>query len=146
MIDNYNIKLNHSRKPMSNEFRFLGLTIPNLAIISGSILILWGIFSYFVSNSDSPETALIPSLFGTPLMILGVLSIRNESKKHHYMHASMIFALFSVLGGLRIFQLEDGSNLTLVSHVILLVAGIIFMIGGILSFRHARKLRESLGE
>ena len=146
MIDNYNIKLNHSRKPMSNEFRFLGLTIPNLAIISGSILILWGIFSYFVSNSDSPETALIPSLFGTPLMILGVLSIRNESKKHHYMHASMIFALFSVLGGLRIFQLEDASNLTLVSHVILLVAGIIFMIGGILSFRHARKLRESLGE
>mgnify|MGYP003311911830 CR=1 FL=1 len=146
MIDNYNIKLNHSRKPMSNEFRFLGLTIPNLAIISGSILILWGIFSYFVSNSDSPETALIPSLFGTPLMILGVLSIRNESKKHHYMHASMIFALFSVLGGLRIFQLEDASNLTLASHVILLVAGIIFMIGGILSFRHARKLRESLGE
>ena len=146
MIDNYNIKLNHSRKPMSNEFRFLGLTIPNLAIISGSILILWGIFSYFVSNSDSPETALIPSLFGTPLMILGVLSIRNESKKHHYMHASMIFALFSVLGGLRIFQLEDASYLTLVSHVILLVAGIIFMIGGILSFRHARKLRESLGE
>ena len=147
MIDNYNIKLNHSRKPMSNEFRFLGLTIPNLAILSGSILILWGIFSYFVSNSDSPETALIPSLFGTPLMILGVLSIRNESKKHHYMHASMIFALFSVLGGLRIFQLEDdASNLTLASHVILLVAGIIFMIGGILSFRHARKLRESLGE
>ena len=62
------------------------------------------------------------------------------------MHASMIFALFSVLGGLRIFQLEDASNLTLASHVILLVAGIIFMIGGILSFRHARKLRESLGE
>ena len=146
MIDNYNIKLNHSRKPMSNEFRFLGLTIPNLAIISGSILILWGIFSYFVSNSDSPETALIPSLFGTPLMILGVLSIRNESKKHHYMHASMIFALISVLGGLRIFQLEDASNLTLASHLILLVVGIIFMVGGILSFRHARKLRESLVE
>jgi len=124
---------------MSNEFRFLGLTIPNLAIISGSILILWGIFSYFVSNSDSPETALIPSLFGTPLMILGVLSIRNESKKHHYMHASMIFALFSVLGGLSIFRLEDdASDLTLASHIILLVAGIIFMIGGILSFRHAR--------
>jgi hypothetical protein len=62
------------------------------------------------------------------------------------MHASMIVALISVLGGFRIFQIEDASNLTLASHLILLVVGIIFMIGGILSFRHARKLRESLGE
>ena len=145
MIDNYNIKLNHSRKPMSNEFRFLGLTIPNLAMLSGSILILWGFFSYIASDSWS-ITALIPSFFGVPLLILGFLSIRNESNKHHYMHASMIFALISVLGGFRIFQIEDASNLTLASHQILMVVGIIFMIGGILSFRHARKLRESLGE
>ena len=145
MIDNYNIKLNHSRKPMSNEFRFLGLTIPNLAMLSGSILILWGFFSYFASDSGS-ITALIPSFFGVPLLILGFLSIRNESNKHHYMHASMIVALVSVLGGFRIFQIEDASNLTLASHLILLVVGIIFMVGGIRSFRHARKLRESLGE
>ena len=145
MIDNYNIKLNHSRKPMSNEFRYLGLTIPNLAMLSGSILILWGFFSYFASDSGS-ITALIPSFFGVPLLILGFLSIRNESNKHHYMHASMIVALVSVLGGFRIFQIEDASNLTLASHLILLVVGIIFMVGGILSFRHARKLRESLGE
>jgi len=145
MIDNYNIKLNHSRKPMSNEFRFLGLTIPNLAMLLGSILILWGFFSYIASDSGS-ITALIPSFFGVPLLILGFLSIRNESNKHHYMHASMIVALISVLGGFRIFQIEDASNLTLASHLILLVVGIIFMVGGILSFRHARKLRESLGE
>ena len=145
MIDNYNIKLNHSRKPMSNEFRFLGLTIPNLAMLLGSILILWGFFSYIASDSGS-ITALIPSFFGVSLLILGFLSIRNESNKHHYMHASMIVALISVLGGFRIFQIEDASNLTLASHLILLVVGIIFMVGGILSFRHARKLRESLGE
>ena len=145
MIDNYNIKLNLSREYMSNEFKFLGLTIPNLAILSGSILILWGIISYFASDSGS-ITALIPSFFGAPLAILGLLSIRNESNKHHYMHASMIIALISVFGGLRIFQIEDASNLTLASHLILLVIGIIFMVGGILSFRHARKLRESLGE
>ena len=140
MIDNYNIKLNHSRKPMSNEFRFLGLTIPNLAMLSGSILILWGFFSYIATDDT------YPSSFGVPLLILGFLSIRNESNKHHYMHASMIVALISVLGGFRIFQIEDASNLTLASHLILLVVGIIFMVGGILSFRHARKLRESLGE
>tara|TARA_B100000900_G_scaffold9922_1_gene8134 strand:- start:6967 stop:7359 length:393 start_codon:yes stop_codon:yes gene_type:complete len=130
---------------MSNEFRFLGQTIPNLAIISGLILIIWAVFSYFASGSSS-FTALIPSFFGMPLFILGVLSNRDESKRHHYMHASMIFALFSALGGLRLFQLEDPSNLALASHIILLIVGVIFLVGGILSFRHARKLRESLGE
>jgi len=130
---------------MSNEFRFLGQTIPNLAIISGLILIIWAFFSYFASGSSS-FTALIPSFFGMPLFILGVLSNRDESKRHHYMHASMIFALFSAFGGLRLFQLEDPSNLALASHIILLLVGVIFMVGGILSFRHARKLRESLGE
>ena len=80
------------------------------------------------------------------MFILGVLSNRDESKRHHYMHASMIFALFSAFGGLRLFQLEDPSNLALASHIILLIVGVIFMVGGILSFRHARKLRESLGE
>ncbi len=130
---------------MSNEFRFLGQTIPNLAIISGLILIIWAVFSYFASGSSS-FTALIPSFFGMPLFILGVLSNRDESKRHHYMHASMIFALFSAFGGLRLFQLEDPSNLALASHIILLIVGVIFMVGGILSFRHARKLRESLGE
>ncbi len=130
---------------MSNEFRFLGQTIPNLAIISGLILIIWAVFSYFASGSSS-FTALIPSFFGMPLFILGVLSNSDESKRHHYMHASMIFALFSAFGGLRIFQLEDPSNLALASHIILLIVGVIFMVGGILSFRHARKLRESLGE
>jgi len=130
---------------MSNEFRFLGQTIPNLAIISGLILIIWAFFSYFASGSSS-FTALIPSFFGMPLFILGVLSNRDESKRHHYMHASMIFALFSAFGGLRLFQLEDPSNLALASHIIPLIVGVIFMVGGILSFRHARKLRESLGE
>lgn len=145
MNNNYNIKPNHSRKNMSNEFRFLGQTIPNLAKISGALLILWGLFSFLASDSGS-ITALIPSFFGAPLLILGYLSTIDESNKHHYMHASMIFALFSVLGGLRIFQLDDASNLTLASHIVLLLVGIIFMVGGILSFRHARKLRGSLGE
>ena len=118
---------------MSNEFRFLGQTIPNLAIISGLILIFWAVFSYFASGSSS-FTALIPSFFGMPLFILGILSNRDESKRHHYMHASMIFALFSAFGGLRLFQLEDPSNLALASHIILLIVGVIFMVGGILSF------------
>ena len=131
---------------MNNEFKFLGTSIPNFAMICGSILISSGIASYFLSDTGS-LTALIPSLFGIPLLISGFLSNKNEANRHHYMHAAMIFALISVLGGLRIFSIwSDASNLTLISHMILIIVGAIFMVAGIRSFRHTRKLRESLGE
>ena len=131
---------------MSEEFKFLSLPIPNFAMVCGGILILSGIISYLISDSGS-LTALIPSFFGIPLLIMGFLSNRNEANKHHYMHAAMVFALVSVLGGMRIFSIwSDASDLTLLSHVILIIVGTIFMVAGILSFRHTRKSREALGE
>jgi uncharacterized membrane protein HdeD (DUF308 family) len=131
---------------MSEEFKFLSMSIPNFAMVCGGVLILSGIISYLISDTGS-LTALIPSFFGIPLLIMGFLSNRNEANKHHYMHAAMVFALVSVLGGMRIFSIwSDASDLTLLSHVILIIVGIIFMVAGILSFRHTRKSREALGE
>lgn len=131
---------------MSEEFKFLSMPIPNFAMVCGGVLILSGIISYLISDTGS-LTALIPSFFGIPLLIMGFLSNRNEANKHHYMHAAMVFALVSVLGGMRIFSIwSDASDLTLLSHVILIIVGIIFMVAGILSFRHTRKSREALGE
>jgi uncharacterized membrane protein HdeD (DUF308 family) len=131
---------------MSEEFKFLSMPIPNFAMVCGGILILSGIISYLISDTGS-LTALIPSFFGIPLLIMGFLSNRNEANKHHYMHAAMVFALVSVLGGMRIFSIwSDASDLTLLSHVILIIVGTIFMVAGILSFRHTRKSREALGE
>ena len=131
---------------MSEEFKFLSMSIPNFAMVCGGVLILSGIISYLISDTGS-LTALIPSFFGIPLLIMGFLSNRNEANKHHYMHAAMVFALVSVLGGMRIFSIwSDASNLTLLSHVILIIVGTIFMVAGILSFRHTRKSREALGE
>lgn len=131
---------------MSEEFKFLSMSIPNFAMVCGGVLILSGIISYLISDTGS-LTALIPSFFGIPLLIMGFLSNRNEANKHHYMHAAMVFALVSVLGGMRIFSIwSDASDLTLLSHVILIIVGTIFMVAGILSFRHTRKSREVLGE
>ena len=146
MNHKHHLKLHLSRLIMSEEFKFLSMPIPNFAMVCGGILILSGIISYLISDTGS-LTALIPSFFGIPLLIMGFLSNRNEANKHHYMHAAMVFALVSVLGGMRIFSIwSDASDLTLLSHVILIIVGIIFMVAGILSFRHTRKSREALGE
>ena len=62
------------------------------------------------------------------------------------MHAAIVFALLMVMGGAQgLLDIEGKSNLALGSHIILVVLGIIFMVAGIMSFRHARKLRESSG-
>lgn len=129
---------------MSDEFRFLGMSVPRLAIIDGGLLVIWGIAAYFMQSADPPSiTAMIPSFMGAPLLVLGVLSERNEANLHHYMHAAMVVALAMVAGGARVFTDGDGmSNLALASHLMLIVVGACFMTAGIMSFRHARKMRE----
>ena len=49
---------------MSDEFTFLGMTVPRFAIISSGLLVVWGIFSYMTQSADPPSiTAAIPALF-----------------------------------------------------------------------------------
>ena len=123
---------------MEDTFTFSGLTIPNLAKVAGGILVIWGLVAYFMQSADPPSvTAMIPAFMGAPLLLLGILSERNEANRHHYMHAAMCFALLIDVGG--------KSNLAIGSHLILVALGSIFMTAGIMSFRHARKLRESSG-
>ena len=132
---------------MEDTFTFSGLTIPNLSKVAGGILVIWGLVDYFMQSADPPSvTAMIPAFMGAPLLILGILSERNEANRHHYMHAAMIFALLMVIGGAQgLIDIGGKSNLAIGSHLILVVLGSIFMTAGIMSFRHARKLRESSG-
>jgi len=132
---------------MEDTFTFSGLTIPNLAKVAGGILVIWGLVAYFMQSADPPSiTAMIPAFMGAPLLILGILSERNEANRHHYMHAAMFFALLMVIGGAQgLIDIGGKSNLAIGSHLILVVLGSIFMTAGIRSFRHARKLRESSG-
>ena len=131
-----------------SEFKVLGMTIPRIAILNGTVLTIWGAISYFLQSADPPSiTALIPAFLGFPMLVLGVFSERDGKNRHHYMHASMALALVMTLGGARIVTgYSDMSTLAIISHLLLLEVGISFMIAGIKSFRHARELRESSGD
>ena len=131
-----------------SEFKVLGMTIPRIAILNGTVLTIWGAISYFLQSADPPSiTALIPAFLGAPMLFLGVFSERDGKNRHHYMHASMALALVMTLGGARIVTgYSDMSTLAIISHLLLLQVGISFMIAGIKSFRHARELREASGD
>ena len=130
---------------MSSEFRMFGMTVPQMAILNGAILSAWGMIAYFIQSADPPSfTALIPTFFGLPMLLLGVASKSNPANRHHYMHASMVLALVMALGGARVIVDFSGmSLLAIVSHLLLLQVGISFMIVGMRSFKHARLERES---
>ena len=133
---------------MSDEFTFFGWSVPKLARLLGSGVVLLGIAAYFLQSADPPSiAAMIPTFFGAPLLVLGILAGRDEVNLHHYMHAAMALALLMVLGGARIITgWDEMSNLAVASHIVLIFTGACFMTAGIMSFRHARKLREASGE
>ena len=133
---------------MGDEFCFLGMPVTRIAVLNGIVLCSWGVIAYFIQASDPPSvTALIPAVFGFPMLLMGALSQWNDANRHHYMHASMVIALVMTLGGARVVLNFSGmSDLGIVSHLLLLLVGISFTIVGIMSFRHARLIRESAVE
>ena len=131
---------------MSTQFTFLGMSVPLIAKMNGLMLIVWGLVAYFLQTSENPSiTAMIPAFFGFFLLLLGFLSLWNPGNRHHYMHASMVLALVMILGGVRVFPIDNEmSNLAISSHLILIFSGVFFIFIGVKSFRFAR-IAESIG-
>ncbi|HLW67952.1 MAG TPA: hypothetical protein VKS79_21725 [Gemmataceae bacterium] len=72
--------------------------MPRITILFGVLLIVYGIFTFVESVSKSP-TAAMPAYFGVVLLILGVLALKSNLRKHA-MHAAAAVGLIGVVGGL----------------------------------------------
>jgi hypothetical protein len=120
------------------------------AIIFGGLMIGLGIGVYgglSVSGSESPSiTALIPAFFGLPIVLLGVVALR-DTYRMHAMHGVAVLALLGLLAPLSrlVMQVVRGGDvawLPLVSLVLMAVLN-----GGLLalcvkSFIDARRRRS----
>lgn len=67
-----------------------------LSIAYGVIFILMGLYGYFGISSES-ITALIPTFFGIPILILGWLGL-NEKYLKHTMHGAAVLTLLGFAG------------------------------------------------
>ena len=133
------------REFMSDEsYTVAGRKMPEVSIAAGATLSVWGIIAYFLSTSGSP-TALIPMIFGAPIAILGLLSIRMPEKRKIFMHISAMFGLLCALGGGGMLSGIDSDTETLkiASFAILFLVGAIYTYFCVQSFRWARKQREA---
>ena len=84
----------------SKEFRFLGLSMVQMTIGYGLLLIAWGALFSIGSKSF---TSWIPAMIGAPILLSGLLSHQLPARRKMIMHIAVLFGLLAFLGGFRFF-------------------------------------------
>ncbi len=122
--------------------------MPKFSIALGIIFIIMGLYGYFGISSES-ITALIPTFFGIPLLILGWLGLNDKYLKHT-MHAAAGLTLLgfvgTVSGLVKFFRMIGGEEMerpaAVTVQAIMAILCLLFLIFAIKSFIDARKNKE----
>ncbi|MCX8105967.1 MAG: hypothetical protein N3D80_08875 [Ignavibacterium album] len=122
--------------------------MPKFSIALGIIFIIMGLYGYFVISSES-ITALIPTFFGIPLLILGWLGLNDKYLKHT-MHAAAVLTLLGFIGTvgglIKFFRMISGVEMerpaAVTVQAIMAILCLLFLIFAIKSFIDARKNKE----
>ncbi|MGQ9799266.1 MAG: hypothetical protein ACUVRG_08225 [Ignavibacterium sp.] len=122
--------------------------MPKFSIVLGIIFIVMGLYGYF-GISNVSITALIPTFFGIPLLILGWLGL-NEKYLKHAMHSAAVLTLLgfagTVSGLIKFFRMLGGEEIQRLAAVtvqaIMAILCLAFLILAVKSFIDARKNRE----
>jgi hypothetical protein len=111
------------------------------AILSGLLLIVWSVVTYFLSESRS-FTAFIPAGFGGLLALCGLIG-RSEGARKHAMHAAAMVGLLGVLGGfgMGLRKVFSEPGMAAYSQLFLGIVCLVFLIVCIRSF-HRRPTRS----
>ena len=128
------------------EFTFLGRSMESVSIIYGIFLIIWGITVSLISSSNS-LTSFIPSIFGLPILLFSILSVKFQNRKKLFMHIVVTFGLIVFIGGLDFSRgLIKGTSFSNMwadtSKLMMLITGLMFTYLCIKSFIFARKNRQ----
>ena len=132
-----------------SEFTFVGQKVEKITLVIGLAMTIWGAVVTIISESQS-LTSLIPSAIGLPMLILGYLAIKYEHRKSFFMHLAVIVGLVMFIGGLDLIRTLLGDSIIFnnfwadLSKLFLLIFGGFHTYLCIKSFRHIRKMRESI--
>ena len=121
-------------------------------IIFGVVLIALGVVGYVGTGAVS-VTALIPSVFGVLLALLGWLAL-NERYRKHAMHVAAAIGLVGFLGSVRgLIRLSDliaGTEIerpaAVISQSVMAILMVAFISFCVKSFIDARRARISKGQ
>lgn len=123
--------------------------MPKFSIVLGIIFIVMGLYGYFGISSES-ITALIPTFFGIPLLVLGWIGL-DEKYLKHTMHGAAVLTLLgfagTVSGLIKFFRMLGGEEMqrpaAVTVQAIMSILCLLFLIFAVKSFIDARRNRES---
>jgi len=124
--------------------------MPKITIAYGSLLILVGLFAYFVWGDARSMTALIPAYAGALFLVLGIIALRQAFMKHA-MHLAAALSLVLFLATFRglmtlpaLLQGEEVARpLAVQVQSVTAVFSFIFVVLCIADFVRIRRLRKS---
>ena len=120
------------------------MNMPRTTIAIGLLLVLQGVGFYVVTETKS-ITALIPTFFGVPIALLGLLALK-ESIRKHAMHGAVTLALLGLLAPIgRIASAGFKLSAAGVSLLLMILLCATLLILGIKSFIDARR-RQAAAE
>jgi hypothetical protein len=118
--------------------------MPLVTIVIGSFLTVAGVIAYAMTDAAS-LTALIPSVVGILMLMLGLLA-RADNLRRHAIHAALVVALLGALGSamnvIRIGEVFAGTAerpVAIIVSTIMFVTLVVYVILGVMSFIRARR-------
>lgn len=117
--------------------------MPRNTIILAVLLILLGV-GFFIGTGATHVTALIPAFVAAPYVILGLLALKQNLRKH-MMHIAAALTLLLILGvaGRLPATMADGMGNAAIEQLILIAMLIGYLALSIRSFIAARKARDA---
>jgi uncharacterized membrane protein len=105
----------------------------------GAVLVAVGVVAY-VATGFASVTALLPSLLGLVIGVLGVVAARFDAGQHA-IHAALVVALLGLLGSVQpLGGLADSDPAAITSLVTVIVLAV-YLALGVRSFVSARRSR-----
>lgn len=114
-----------------------------VAIISGLILSVLGLYSYFGISSVS-ITALIPLFLGLPVTLLGIIGL-NEKFLKHSLHLAAVLMVIGFIGAIVTaapHMLKGEYTAGVYARIIMALICLVFIVLAVKSFIDVRKARE----
>jgi len=124
--------------------------MPKVTLGLGAVLFIVGIAGYIMTGGVH-KTALIPSVFGMLLVVLGTVAAANPDMRKHAMHGAAGLALLGLLGTVKALpqgiylisvgpvHVENPAAVAAQSIMALLCGGFLYLC--VKSFRDARRNR-----
>ena len=128
------------------SFKSFGMDMARFTMATALALVGLGVLFFFLTGMEQ-KTALIPSVVGALLFLMGFLTMKMPEKRKIFMHIAVLLGLVCATAVLRDVPdiMESGFSpngelsLALVEKMVMMVVGVVYTVQCVRSFIAARR-------